>query len=97
MPTVQLAPLGLVIRAIRAADIGPLVPIDPQPVQVFIPRRNQFGAAALRVEIFIPEDQFSLVLARTFKGRPESACVAEMKQAGGRWRDAASIFSGRLH
>ncbi len=48
-------------------------------------RLKEFRAAALRVEIFVAEDERPAMLDGALRGRPKRARMAEMEQAGGRW------------
>jgi len=71
------------------------LPGDAEPGQVFEHRRDEFGAGALRVEVFVAEEERAVVLACAGEGGEKRGRVAEMKQAGGGRREASN--AGRAH
>jgi len=60
-------------------------------MQVFDKSSHILGFRALRIEIFIAQDQDTVGLACPFKRRPEGSRVAEMKQPGWRRGETATI------
>ncbi len=54
-------PLRLVVGPVRAADLGPFVPIDPQPLQAVEDRRQGFLDVPLLVGIVDPQDELAAV------------------------------------
>ncbi len=57
--TIKINPLGLNVRRIRTANIGPFIPIDPEPPQVVngLLRRPRFDTR--RIDIFDPQHRFA--------------------------------------
>ena len=68
-------PLALRVRRTRPAAIRPLGPLNPQPVKVVIHRLNEFGPAALRIQVFIAKNQLPMMFCRTLRRDPECARV----------------------
>jgi hypothetical protein len=66
-----------------------------KPTEVFEHGVFELWSAALRIEIFVSEDQSAMMLARALGGDPERAGVSQMKQARRRRCHAASILVGR--
>ena len=56
MLAINRQPVALAIRRIRAADIRPFVPIQPQPLQVLEQLRLEARLAALHVGVFDAQD-----------------------------------------
>jgi hypothetical protein len=60
-------------------------------VQVLDHCLSKVGAAALRVQIFIPQNKFAPMLFGPLRCNPECARVADMKQASGRRGESAAV------
>jgi hypothetical protein len=58
-------------------------PGDAQPAQVFAHGFSEFFARALRVEVFVAEQERAMVLLGALVSDPESARVSEVEQARG--------------
>ena len=56
--------LALAIRPVRAADVGPFVPIEAAPAQRFEDRPLALGGAARSIGILDAQDELAAVLAR---------------------------------
>jgi hypothetical protein len=88
----QLAPCRQVMRpafalrvgAVRAAAIGAFRPAKAEPAQVLQHGVSKFGAATLRIEIFVAQDQRACILLSSPGSNPKGACVADVEQAS--WR-----------
>jgi hypothetical protein len=65
-------------------------------MQIFEHRRNEFLAAAERIEIFVPQDERSAFGARTRLRNPERACMAEMEKPRGRRRQSSAVCPQRF-
>ncbi len=61
---INIAALALGIRRVRAADIRAFPPLDAEPAQVFEVRVYEFAARALRVEIFVAQEERAAGVAR---------------------------------
>ena len=48
--------LRLGIRGLRAATIGPLLPLDPEPPQVLQKSRHEFRSNPVPVQVFVAEN-----------------------------------------
>ena len=73
-----------------------LVPVEAQPVQVFIHGVNKFRTAALVVQVFIAEDKFAVRGAGTLPRHPEGARVSQVQVSGRRRRKPPAIlYHGR--
>ena len=86
-------PLGLDIRGMRSADVGPLAPLQPEPAQVFDRRGGELRSAAAGIEVFGAIDE----RARRGAGRGEGerAGVTDVQIAGrGRGYPSAGHQSG---
>src|ERR1051326_1614783 len=70
--------LGITVRTVGAADVRPLVPIEPEPSKVVQHRRLRFARRALDVRVLDPQDERPAVTAReqpVEDGRPHVADV----------------------
>ena len=71
------------VRLVRAADLGALIPVEPEPAQGLEDQRLGAGDVALLVGVLDPQDE---VAARVAGGEPREegrANRAEMQRAGG--------------
>jgi hypothetical protein len=48
--------LRLRIRSLRAATIGPLLPLDPEPSQVFQKGRHELRSNPVAVQVFVAKN-----------------------------------------
>ena len=67
------------------------LPGDAEPGEVFEHGGDEFGAGALRVEVFVAQQERAVVLARAVEGSPECCRMAEVEQAGGGGREASDV------
>ena len=84
-------PFALGVRTKGSAAIGALGPRDPKPAQVIDHGLHKVRAATLRVQIFVPENQYSVMLNGTLGGNPEGARMANVQKTRGRGREATTI------
>src|SRR6185437_1736584 len=68
-------------------------PRNAEPGEVFEHGGEELRAGALRVEVLVAEEQRSALLLRAPICGPECRGMAEVEQAGGRWREAADVAS----
>lgn len=61
-------------------------------MQVFHHGMSEFRAGALRIEIFVAEDERPAVLESALGGGPERARVSNVEQTRGRGRKTAAVF-----
>jgi hypothetical protein len=61
---IQVEPLGLSIRAVRAADVGALVPVEPEPPQVFEDARFRVARRSDRVGILDAQNERAVLAVR---------------------------------
>ena len=85
------SPLALRIRTNRPAAVRPLNPRNPQPPKIVDHRVHELIPAALRIQIFIAQDQLPAVLGGTPRRNPKSPRVPHMQQPGGRRREPPAI------
>jgi hypothetical protein len=55
--------------------------MDAKPPQIFDHRTHKFSAGALRVQIFVTQNQSALMLDRALSGDQEGTRMAEMEQS----------------
>ena len=79
------------------SKIKVFIPIQPQPVQVFIHGADELRLASLIVEVFIAEDEFAMCGACALPRHPEGARVSQMEIAGGRRRKPPAIRRAFSH
>src|SRR5450631_2677509 len=73
---VESPPLALRVRAVRAATVRPLAPLNPEPAQILEHCRHEFGAATLRIQVFVAKNQLSMISLRTLRGNRKRARMA---------------------
>ncbi len=66
-----------------SAAVWTFVPVNAQPGQVFIHRRDKFCPAAVRIEVFIAKYQRTARLLRPTGCKQKSARVPEMEKPRG--------------
>jgi len=87
---VDVAPLALPIRTVRPAHIRPLVPFDTQPAQGIEYLLLGLARRAQLVGIFDTQDELAAVLASKAQVEQGNVGSANMRIAGGRWRDTGT-------
>src|SRR5581483_11477077 len=88
---VACAPLRLTIRRRRPADVGPLVPVEPEPAEVVELSPLRAGDHARPVDVLDAQDESS---ARAARGEPRDERRrdrAEMEVAGRRRGEATAV------
>ena len=88
---VKLAALTLRIWCEEPTDIRAFVPIETQPVQVFIHGVYKVRLAALEVEVFVAKDETAVGGSGTLVRDPECARVSQMEVAGRRGGKSSAI------
>lgn len=96
-PDGEVIALALEVGGVRAADVGALVPINAEPVEIGGDGGEELGAAAGGIEVLDAEDECAGGGLCTLVGGPECEGVAEVKVAGGGRGDAATICGGGGH
>jgi hypothetical protein len=90
---IEVSPLALRVGSARPSAIRPFLPGNSQPAQILDHRIDEFGTAALRIQILISQSQRSVPLGGSLRGNPERPRVSDMEQASGRRRQAPAIAS----
>src|SRR3982750_4494240 len=88
-PLVAPQLLRLVVRPVRAADLGPLVPVEAEPAEAVEDGLQRLGDVALLVGVVDAQDELAAVLAGeqpVEKGRADAADVQVAGRAGGESR-----------
>ncbi len=80
---VDLAAFGLPVRAVRAADLGPLVPVQPQPTQAVQQVPVGLLGVPRGVGVLDPEDELPTVVPGVRPVEQRRAHDADVHQAGG--------------
>jgi hypothetical protein len=88
------APQALNVGTERAAAVGTFGPFDAEPVQIFDHALHELRAAALRIQVFVAENQLTMMLAGALRGGPERERVTEVEQTSGRWSKTATVKIG---
>src|SRR5580692_592531 len=78
--------LALHVRGEGTTLVGPFVPANSQPTEVFKRGVGVDGLAAVGIEIFHAHDERAACLAGSLPCGPEGAGVADVQIAGGRRR-----------
>src|SRR5271169_1211649 len=89
--------LALHIGTVVPAAIWAFGPADAEPLEVFDHRACELCSRALRIEIFVAENQGAPVVERTLVGDPESAGVSDVEKTGRRGGETTAIRGGRCH
>src|SRR5688572_27157365 len=74
--------LRLPVRAVQPSNVGPFIPVEPQPSQVFEDAVLRLASRPLRVGVFDPQDERALVAVRE---EPVEQCgprVADVQLSG---------------
>src|SRR5437763_5080207 len=85
---------ALRVRTKGTTAVWTFRPGDSQPVQVFNQGLHKLGPAALRVQVFIAENQRSAALTASLRCNPERARASEVEKTSGRWGEASAIGDG---
>ena len=92
---VAIEPLGLPVRAVRAADVGPFVPVEAQPSQVVEDAVLGFARRSLRVGVLDAQHERAAVAARQQPVEQRRARVADVQMSGRTRREADAHRVGR--
>jgi len=84
---VGLHPLRLAIGTVRSAHIGTLVPVEPEPAQIFQERDFALTCAALDVGVFDAQDERAAVMTREQVIENRRARTAHVEISGGAGRE----------
>ena len=87
----QLFQRGAVGRQPRGLRNHRLAPTEPKPDQIPAHRVDEFRPAAVAVEIVVAQQQFSARRGGPLRRDPERARVPEVKESGGRGREASAV------
>ena len=82
---------ALRVRTKGATAVWTFRPGDSQPVQIFDHGLHKLGSAALRIQVFVAENQRSALLTASLRCNPERARVSEVEKTSGRWGEASAI------
>jgi hypothetical protein len=93
---IKFTALALHVRAAGTAAVGTFDPVDAEPAQVLDHCLDEFRATALRIQIFVAEDQLAAMLGSAMRRGPKRTRMAEMEKAGGRGCKAAAVSPGRI-
>src|SRR5262249_53311511 len=81
---VDLAPLRLPVRPVRAADVRSLVPVELQPAQALEDRRLGRRVVPGPVGVLDPQDELAALLAGEGQVEERLVRAADVRQAGRR-------------
>ena len=79
---VEMQPLGLAIGTVRAADVRPLVPVEPEPAQVLEDALLRLARRSLGVGVLDAEDERAVLAVRQQPVEERRARVADVQLAG---------------
>ena len=82
------AALGLAVRTVRPADVRPLVPVEPEPLERVEDVADVLLGGAVAVGVLDAEDERSAVMAREEPVEERGAGAADVEIAGGRRSEA---------
>ena len=86
---INVRPLRLHIRPIWATHVGPFIPVQAEPFEVFQSLASGIVAGSGQVQIFHPKDDLAMVTAGNQPGQKKGAGIAQMEPSGGRWGEPA--------
>src|SRR5438270_918775 len=92
---IRLRSFTLDVGRVGAANVWSFIQLESEPTQVLVHGRDKFRAAAGAIEIFIAQDERSIVRSRPDLRRPECFRMAEM-QVTGRGRRETTAVAGAL-
>ena len=78
-----MQPLGLAIRPVRPADVGPFVPVEAEPAQILEDARLRLARRALGVGVLDAQDERAVLAVREQPVEQRGARVADVQVAGG--------------
>ena len=79
---VEVQPLGLAVRTERAAEIGPLIPVETEPAQIAEDRRLRLAGRALGIGVLDAQNERAALPAREEPVEERRARVAHVQLAG---------------
>ena len=85
---VLLEPLRLKIRRVRTADVGPFVPVEPEPPQALDDPRDHVPGRSLGVRVLDAQDERAAMAAREEPVEERRARAADVQITGRRRREA---------
>src|SRR5206468_5542090 len=94
---VNVHAIALSVRREMPAYIGPFVPVDAEPVQIFQKLSLETSFAALQVGVLDAEDMGTFFLPREEPVDQRGSGVTHMQHARRRRRKTHSNFARRLH
>ena len=84
-----MRPLRLHIRPIWATHVGPFIPVQAEPFEVFQSLASGIVACSGQVQILHPKDNLAMVTAGNQPGQKKGAGIAQMEPSCGRWGEPA--------
>ncbi len=87
---IEMQPLRLPVRTVRAADVGPFVPVEPEPAQVAHDRGLRLARRSLDVGVLDAQDEGAAGAAREQPVEQRRAGVADVQLPGGAGSEADS-------
>ena len=75
----------------RPLAVRSLLPVDSQPLQVFDHGLGKLTATPMRIEVFVTENENSIVFASPPRSNEKRSCVTEMQISRGGRSESASI------
>ena len=88
--------LALAIGGERSPTVRPLIPADTQPAKIFHHGASELRTGALRIEIFVAQNQIAAVLPGPLGCSPKCAGVSQMEESGRGRREASPIRALRV-
>src|SRR5439155_7275839 len=86
--TIAIQAFGLKVRPVWSADVGPFVPVQPEPPQAVENAFDHLGRRAFDVGVFDTEDERAAMPAREEPVEERGARAADVQIAG--WRGGES-------
>ncbi len=65
--------------------------MDAEPMEILEHRIGEIRPGALRIQVFVAQNESASGVARSNIRGPEGSRVAHMQQSGGRWCDAPPV------
>src|SRR5699024_5794274 len=90
---VDVHPLGLPVRAVRAADLHPLVPVQPEPAEGVEELFVGLLRVPRRIGVFDPEDELPAGVAGVGPVEQGGSDQPDVRGAGGRGAKAYAYFT----
>ncbi len=76
---IETVAFALRVRSEGAADVRSLLPRDSQPVKIFDKSLHVLQLGALRIEVFVAQDERSVGLQSALVGSPEGGSVTKVE------------------